>query len=199
MIVCQLFCLLSIHSNVLTSDFPDNLWEWEFEVNQSSNCLGWLEPTGNNNKVGRKDGGEGRWQQSNHKIYANSPPTEEAKTVQAQAGAQGAWHWQTSDCVLRERFNQQINYFLKSAKFLNLNLYRLRFLNNCNNCNFSLCTCKPRTSREDKAKFEFTWNGMEIGSIDRSQFLINFAVWMTKIHPGKPKLWIFECWYFTII
>ena len=31
-------------------------------------------------------------------------------------------------------------------------------------------------SREDKAKFEFTWNGMEIGSIDRSQFLINFAV-----------------------
>ena len=30
--------------------------------------------------------------------------------------------------------------------------------------------------REDKAKFEFTWNGVEIGSIDRSQFLINFAV-----------------------
>ena len=31
-------------------------------------------------------------------------------------------------------------------------------------------------NREDKAKFEFTWNGVEIGSIDRSQFLINFAV-----------------------
>ena len=38
------------------------------------------------------------------------------------------------------------------------------------------CCCVYTDGREDKAKFEFTWNGMEIGSIDRSQFLINFAV-----------------------
>ena len=65
--------------------------------------------------------------------------------------------------------------------------------------NFGITTQTSFSAREDKATFEFTWNGMEIGSIDRSQFLINFTVWMTKIHPGKRKLWIFECWYFTII